>query len=195
MATLLAPLIYLRVKQPMKRRYDLVIPSAGALSLTGLLIVWPGHASIFGSEGFLHNLQSLFAILGGFFVAALTLLSTSDSPVLKAPLAGWPAATLRGIDGPLSRKRFLCLLFGYLAFSAFSLYAIGMVAMLIAPGLKPLVAPAWRSPISAAFLLPYGFWLTHMFISTLIGLYYFTDRLQRPDNTILEKERQRVSAE
>lgn len=188
MTPLLAPLTYLRIKQPMKRRYDIVLPSAGALALTGLLLVWPGRASIYGPEGFLHNLQSLFAILGGFFVAALTLLSTSDSPILQAPLAGWPAPTLKGLHGPLSRKRFLCLLFGYLAFSAFALYAIGMLAMLIAPGARSAIPDRWHAPISAVFLMVYGFWLTHLFVSTLLGLYYFTDRLQRPDNTILKRE-------
>lgn len=92
---------------------------------------------------------------------------------------------LSGEQVPLTRQRFLALLFGYLAFSAFALYAIGFVAMLIAPGLKTML-PALAHPwLSGLFLLLYNFWLCHLFVATLIGLYYFTDRLQRPDPEII----------
>jgi hypothetical protein len=92
---------------------------------------------------------------------------------------------LKGQSAPLSRQRFLALLFGYLAFSAFTLYVSGFLAILLAPGMKSLLPAHLHIWASAAFLIGYNFWLSHLFVSTMIGLYYFTDRLQRPDAEII----------
>ncbi|HEX7822778.1 MAG TPA: hypothetical protein VF463_19420 [Sphingobium sp.] len=83
----------------------------------------------------------------------------------------------------IRRRRFLCLLFGYLAFSCFGLYLLGFTATLLAPGAgaASIGTPTARAILSGLFLLLYNFWLCHMCVSTLVGLYYFTDRLQRPD--------------
>ena len=186
---LLAPLRYWSIQHPVKRRWDVVMPTLGSAVLTAALILWPSVPSPYGAGGFLSSLQNLFAILGGFFVSALTLVATSTTPGLLQPLAGHPPIRLAGQGAPLTRQRFLALLFGYLAFSSFTLYAIGFFAMLLAPGMKamlPVVAHAWAS---TAFLVAYNFWLSHLFVSTLIGLYYFTDRLQRPDPEIIRGDR------
>jgi hypothetical protein len=181
---LLAPLRYWSIQHPVKRQWDVVLPSIGAAGLTAALLLWPAIPSPYVSGGFLPSLQNLFAIMGGFFVSALTLISTSSAPGLLQPLSGTPSVRLPGQRAPLTRQRFLSLLFGYLAFSAFALYAIGFSAMLIAPGMKSLLPTILHIWASALFLLLYDFWLSHVFITTLVGLYYFTDRLARPDPEI-----------
>jgi preprotein translocase subunit SecG len=178
---LLSPLKYWQVRHPVKRLWDIVLPGLAAVVLTVLLQVWPKIPSPFGAGGYLAGLQNLFAILGGFFVAALTLISTSESKALNQPLAGWPRVTFGNEKTAIGRRRFLCLLFGYLAFSCFGLYLMGFAAVLLAPGIDD-VGVRWLPNVgSSAFLLVYNFWLSHMFVTTLVGLYYFTDRLQRPD--------------
>lgn len=192
---LLAPLRYWRVHHPVKFVWDLVIPSLGAVALTFLLVTWPHTVGIYVANGYLAGLQQLYAILGGFFVAALTLLSTADTKALSQPLSGHPKVTFGRETAPLERRRFLCLLFGYLAFSCFALYAAGFFAMLLAPGMREMVSDGWRMALSAAFLFFYNFWLSHMVVSTLVGLYYFTDRLQRPDTHIERRKLNDVPAE
>lgn len=182
---LLAPLRYWSIQHPVKRRWDLVLPTISSAVLTAALIFWPSVPSPYGAGGFLSSLQNLFAILGGFFVSALTLVATSSTASLLQPLAGTPRVRLAGQAGPLTRQRFLALLFGYLAFSSFMLYAIGFMATLIAPGLKAMLPVVLHAYASGIFLLAYNFWLSHLFVSTMIGLYYFTDRLTRTDPEIV----------
>ncbi|MEG8040606.1 hypothetical protein QP166_15120 [Sphingomonas sp. LR60] len=182
---LLAPLNYWRVRHPVKGMWDFLFPALGAVGLTAALMLWPAIPSPYGATGFLGGLQNLYAILGGFFVAALTLLSTADSRALRQPLAGSPPPKFGTETVPLDRRRFLCLLFGYLAFSAFGLYALGFIATLLAPGAREILAGPARTVASLAFLLFYTFWLSHVFVSTMVGLYYFTDRLQRPDPVLI----------
>jgi hypothetical protein len=52
-----------------------------------------------------------------------------------------------------------------------------------------------RTALSIAFLLFYNFWLSHVLVSTLVGLYYFTDRLQRPDAELERPAADPVAAE
>jgi hypothetical protein len=181
---LLAPLRYWSIQHPVKRRWDMAFPAMGSAVLTAALLFWPAVPSPYGAGGFLPSLQNLFAILGGFFVSALTLVATSSAPGLMQPLSGSPPVRLSGQGAPLTRQRFLALLFGYLAFSAFALYALGFAAMLVAPGAKNILPTGLHVWASALFLLIYNFWLSHLFVSTMVGLYYFTDRLQRPDPEI-----------
>jgi hypothetical protein len=182
---LLAPLRYWKIHHPVKRRWDGILPAASSIALTALLFAWPGVRSPFADAGYLAGLQSLLAMLGGFFVAALTLLSTAETEALSQPLSGSPPVTFGTETAPLGRRRFLCLLFGYLSFSCFALYAAGFLAVLLAPGMESFLSARPRSIAAVGFLLVYNFWLSHMFISTLVGLYYFTDRLQRPDPEII----------
>lgn len=185
---LLAPLRYWRVRHPVKALWDYAFPGMGALCLTSVLTLWPAIPSPYSATGFVAGLQNLYAILGGFFVAALTLLSTADAQALRQPLAGSPPPKFGSETLPLERRRFLCLLFGYLAFSAFGLYAFGLMATLLAPGAREIISGHFKTVASVGFLLAYTFWLSHMFISTMVGLYYFTDRLQRPDADVLRDE-------
>lgn len=185
MAILLAaPLGYWRVHHPVKKQWDFVLPLIGAVALTGLVVFLPNAPSAFGPAGYIVGLQNLYAILGGFFVAALTLVATADSKSLSSRLAGFPATTFGTETAPITRRRFLCLLFGYLAFSSFALYVIGFFAGMLAPSFGAILGDQASWWLSLVFLGLYNFWLCHTFVATLVGLYYFTDRLQRPDVTL-----------
>ncbi len=185
---LLAPLRYWRVRHPIKWMWDYALPITGSILLTSILLFWPQIPSPFAEKGFLAGLQNLYAILGGFFVAALTLLSTAETAALLQPLSGNPAPRFSAERVPLERRRFLCLLFGYLAFTAFALYAVGLLAQLLAPGARSFLPTYLKAWVSGAFLFAYNFWLSHVFVSTLVGLYYFTDRLQRPDIVVTQSD-------
>lgn len=181
---LFSPLLYWRVHHPVKKMWDVVLPTGGSLILTGILAFWPRMTSPYAPGGYLAGLQNIYAVLGGFFVAALTLIATTDTKILSQPMAGSPRVTFGNEVAAIGRRRFLCLLFGYLAFSCFGLYGVGFVVSLIAPGARVILTGEFKKLASVLFLLFYNFWLSHMFISTLVGLYYFTDRLQRVDPVV-----------
>lgn len=136
---------------------------------------------MFGKDGYLASLQNLLTILGGFFVAALTLITTADIPIIREPVSGSNPPRLPGEDTPLSRKRFLAYLFGYLATSSFLLVGASIVANIVAPSLSAQLLPVFKVAVEAIGLGAFNVWLAHVFVSTMLGMYYFTERLQISD--------------
>ena len=179
--TLLKPFKYIAIRHRAKLTVDVLIPFALAISLTAL--VWWSHpaAGVFGKDGYLGGFQNLLTVLGGFFVAALTLITTATLPILKEPVGGREPPSLSGESAPLSRKRFLAYMFGYLATSSFCLVAISIVANLAAPGVAAHLVPTARAVVKWSFLGAFNLWTSHVFITTLLGMFYFTERLQMSD--------------
>lgn len=182
MSPLLSPLRYLTIRHGWWVRYNLVFPGIGGICLAAVAVASPARGLVFGGAGLLNALEPLLAIVGGFFVAALTLVTSDRSDVLKAPVGGQNPPRLKG--EVLSRRRFLAFLFGYLAFSSFALLGVSVLSTLLAA-----IAKAWLSEsllaivenTGAAFV---GGWLAHIAITTLLGLYYFTERLQVSDRRV-----------
>lgn len=183
MPTLLTPLRYLSIQHRSKALYDIVLPIVIGGGMTWLLIGIGGGADVFGEEGYISEIQDLLTILAGFFIAALTLVTTNRDPLLSAPVAG-TGPRMGGEATPLSRRRLLGYLFGYLAFSSIALVVTGVIANLLAPDVAGMIAPAARRAVEAAFLLIFNTWLGHVVVATLLGLYYFTERLQIADPVV-----------
>jgi hypothetical protein len=178
---LLTPLKYLTIRYQQKVWYDIVWPIVFGAGLTWLIVFWASPSPVFGKDGYLASLQNLLTILGGFFVAALTLITTADIAILKEPVSGTNPPRLPNETAPLSRKRFLAYLFGYLATSSFLLVAAALVANLVAPALSQKISVAARLYVKAAGIGLFNVWLAHVFVSTMLGMYYFTERLQVSD--------------
>lgn len=179
--TLLKPLRYVLIRHRAKVLYDLLLPAATSFGLTALLVFSAKPTPVFGSDGYLASLQNLLTILGGFFIAALTLITTADMPILREPVGGLRPPTLPSESAPLSRKRFLAYLFGYLSTSSFILVGVTVVANLAAPDIAAIVPSAAHRALKATFLAGFNFWLGHVFVATLLGMFYFTERLQMSD--------------
>lgn len=199
MTTLFTPLRFLRIRFRGWVAYTIVVPLVGSLSLTWLLLGTGVNVPIFGKDHFLDQLQSLLVILGGFFIAALTLVTSDSNPLLSEQVAGRDPPTLLGEDAPLTRRRWLGYLFGYLAFASFVMAGAFTVANVGAVSLRNSLSPAAALNAKFVFVFLTDFWLCHVFVSSLIGLMYFTDRLQRDEPRIVGNERfsdsQRVAAE
>jgi hypothetical protein len=119
--------------------------------------------------------------LGGFFIAALTVIVSQDHPLLRETMNGSKKPYIPGEGEPLTRARFLSLLFGYLSFSSFLLMAVIFSVETLAPALRNDVGHIAWTIIKVASLGIIFFWLFHMFVATMIGLHYFSDRLYRSD--------------
>lgn len=177
---LLAPLAYLRIRHALAWRYNVILPLAGAVALPWLLRGLPNPVPAFGNEGFLAQLQSVIAILGGFFVAALTFINSGSNPRFDEYIAGRNPPTLACESGPLTRRRFLAYLFGYLSFLAFSLLVTFAVGNALAAGLHGQLPPTIARCLAILFLAVVGAALCHLLTTALIGLFYLTERLHRP---------------
>jgi hypothetical protein len=178
---LLSPLNYLRIHHERKTKYDLWIPLALAFVSTIFVGVLPVPVALIRGNGLMLQISELITILTGFFIAALAAVATFNREGMDELMAGTPP-TLRTIYKgqpivrQLTRRQFLCYLFGYLAFVSLVLYFVILVIRSIEPTITELKLgqqPAIRFAALFAFL--FVFW--NMIITTLVGLFYLTDRI------------------
>jgi hypothetical protein len=196
---LFRPVTYLRIKHPAKKLFDVTAPLWLAL-LTGVAIyMLPVQPKFTGPESLLSQIQELIQLLIGFFIAALAAIATFDEESLDRLMEGTPA-TLdepdpyqgRPMETPLTRRRFLCFLYGYLSFLSLALYVVMMIVQVAAPSFGWLATTAWNPcalsicvKVQADFVswvilqAGIGFFFYQMVTVTLLGLYYLTDRLNR----------------
>ncbi|MEE9339777.1 MAG: hypothetical protein V3U87_17030 [Methylococcaceae bacterium] len=137
MKQLLSPLNHLRIQHSQKYLFDYFIPLVIALIalivLIGLMAL-PVSINIFGHNGLISVITGLIQILVGFYIAALAAVATFQKEGLDSFLAGEGATLVvqrRGIEKSiqLTRRKFVCYLFGYLAFVGIALYFIGSASM------------------------------------------------------------------
>lgn len=136
---------------------------------------------ISGDDGILRAGIGLFTISGGFYVAILAVFAANGDKMLNSYFVGEQKPHIKGeIDG-LTRKRFLALLFGYLSFISFSLVAISSVLIIYKDAYKSMEPGIIKD--FAPYALGYigSFLAFQLFLLSLVGLYYLTDRLHRPD--------------
>jgi hypothetical protein len=137
-----------------------------------------------GEHGVLAGIATLAHVLVGFFIAALAAVATFHGQGMDDVMSS-PAPTLvdrykgKKIKRDLTRRQFLCFLFGYLAFVSLFIALLTIFERVLGAQLAliiPEVIKVWLRPLLFAFIL-FVFW--NLFITTLIGLYYLTDRIHR----------------
>jgi len=191
MTLIFYPLGYLSLqdeKGRSMRRRDAPAALFGALLLSAPFIAFP-DAVFFGSGGFLASVVALFSTLAGFYVAALVAAATlSHGADLDSVIQ--VGKIFRDEDEgqrPLTRRQFVCALFGYLAFLAFVLSIVlnlivplSQSKALISLGASKIYAEsAWTvvdvlGPVAKVLIsIP----ISHLFVVTSYGLYYLIKRL------------------
>ena len=150
-----------------------------------VLCALPKSIAIIGDRGLISIITNLIQILVGFYIASLAAVATFQKDGLDDLLAGDPVTLNVNRQGkykeiPLTRRKFLCFLFGYLSFMGIILYFTGAVAELLSENIK-ILAPAYISlvVVKCVFLFLYLLATSHLFVTTLLGLHYMTDRMHR----------------
>ena len=127
-------------------------------------------------------------ILPGFYIAALAAIATF-SPTMDQGLNGGEARLKSreygaDIERKPTRRRFLCLLFGYLSF-------LSLVLALLS-GLPPVLDPArffqdaeWRNLCRIICTGVYGLFFMQLISLTLLGLFYLANRIHWKRETYL----------
>lgn len=176
---LVAPVRYLAIKHDIKPRFDWGWPVL--LTAVTMLVFWllPKKPELLGEAGILKGVRDLIGLFAAFFVAALAAVATFGRPSLDDPMEG-TTPTLDGRD--LSRRQFVCYLFGYLAILAFALFLSIVFAQIIAPSLRTLLSSDvmwWLKAITGTIFV-FAFW--NMIVTTLLGIYFLVERvhLEKP---------------
>lgn len=114
----------------------------------------------------------------------LFAVATFESKILNEVFDGDAVTlkvTVKGniINQNLTRRHFISYLFGYLSFLAFFLYFLGVIANLISSDVITSTPDYLHIYFKWLFILIYLFMLSNLIITTLLGLYYMTDRIHR----------------
>lgn len=193
------PLRYFRLVNSEKRHIDFWPTLLLAILIAAPFIVLPG-VPFFHKDGFLDKLLILTSALTGFYVAALVAAATFTHPDLdKVFRAGPVALVTRDHDGSkimehLTRREFVCTIFGYLAFSSLALSLFSALFIGAADFNHAAVAQwpyigSWiggdHLPITRGVLIfIFALAIAHLAVVTGLGLYYLMDRLYRRDGVI-----------
>lgn len=176
---LLKPLIYLRIKHKQKLYIDLILPVIIGGVLTAIFFFSPVQIKLLGQGSLVGLVNGLLQILIGFFVASLAAVATFQREGLDEVMVG-KAPTLRGEK--ITRRQFVCYMFGYLALVSIVLYFGGGITELTVGLLKVLITEKYELfKYSAIFI--YLSLLANLVLTTMLALYYLTDRIIR-DNTV-----------
>lgn len=197
------PLRYFALVNDEKRHIDLWPTLLLAALIATPFIVFSG-GSFFRPNGFLDKLLTLTSALTGFYVAALVAAATFTHPDLDKAIKSGPIVLLtkdsdgRKIAEHLSRREFVCTIFGYLAFLAFvlsvvSMTAIGISSINLAAASKVrwigmIFTPEWWMWLRAAVIVVISITTAHLVVATGLGIYYLMDRLYRRDRQITTKK-------
>lgn len=189
---LLRPLDYLRIRHAQKIWYDWTIPIVIAVAVLLVIELLPGEIQVLGEHGLVSIVTGLLQVLTGFYIASLAAVATFGKPEMDAVMDGEPPTLkteMRGhpVKVDLSRRRFLSLMFGYLALLSLALYFLGAAGNLIAPNLQLLMGETVYDIVSIVCTAIYLFLCANLMVTTLLGLYYMADRIHWPDQKLRVK--------
>ncbi|MEH3045586.1 hypothetical protein [Sphingomonas adhaesiva] len=200
------PFLYLRLTT--ERGWPLFLRDGLATVVIALAIGAPfaffDSLNFFGPSGLVDKLGTFASVLAGFYIAALLAVATFasalgdlDSPIKKGKVLA-PGDT--GEKEELSRREYVCALFGYLSALALLVAVLSILITLIAPTFAPWASSLWTKAndrmqtsidvrwIKAVPIVAYSMIVSSMLVTTLHGLYYLIDRLYAQAPRILPKK-------
>lgn len=181
---LFSPLRYLRIRHEAKWVYDLLLPLILSTSSVIVLFCIPSRPPFFGEVGIVTYVSEILKFLSPFYIAALAAVATFDSESIKASFEGRQPYIIENYRGEpkrteLNRRQFLSLAFGYLALVSLLMYFIGYIAWIISINTSYSGNLLLISKIIFAFAYLTVFF--NILTTTMLGLFYLSDRLHRSD--------------
>jgi hypothetical protein len=170
-------------------KFDIGLPLILLVVFASPLLSAGFRADAMGTLDIVAKISSFLGVLTGFYIAALAAVATFGKAEMDDPMPGEPGGRLEHRVNAetyferLSRRRFLSFLFGYMAFLTLSLYVIGFVYIVL-DKYALAASPTYRLVIFVGFWIFYAFALANILSNTLLGLFYLTDRIHRPNRTL-----------
>lgn len=196
MLKLLTPFRYFLLDNKEKRRIDIWPTLVLAVGMASVFAFLPS-ANFFGPGGLLSGLAGLTSSLTGFYVAALVAAATFNHPDLDVEIKYGPVyldeTDSEGVDRKkaLTRRELVCIIFGYLSFSAllFSVYAYFSASS--AHAISSYIASysvTIQKIIGLVLLFFSCAWICHIVVGSSLGIYYLTSRLFKHDPKVLTSQ-------
>lgn len=175
------PFAYILIKHEDKYIYDWVIPAIVTLVVSFFSAV--SSVSLVGLVNYSVELTSFVNSLPGFFIAALAAVATFNRKDIDKEMDGPHPPTVstrvgdESIPVPLTRRRFLCMLFSYLTIISILISIYGVIPDafgFVDNEESVLIAPVFSVSL---YLLVFCFAFMQLVVSTMYGLYYLGDRV------------------
>ena len=187
------PFAFIWVKHPTLTPFLRLAPLAVVAVFTFFYWIMPVRPPLTGDGSLSRHMITVFAILPGFFIAALAAVSTFNRPEIDEVMPD-PAPELKLRTGkhesfvPLTARMFTTHLFSYLTSVSFFSVLFFVFSDLTAPSVSHWVSLVsdlfWRNLLSAVLAHVYfafAIWLAaKIVLTTLIGLYFLAERIHRP---------------
>lgn len=190
---LLTPLLYLRIDRQGKIFDEIFLPVL--LLCFTYIVFWAldWKLVIFGGSGLVAGVGSYLQVVTGFYIASLAAVATFNQKNMDVRMAGdSPSLTVewkgRRLEEKLTRRRFLCFLFGYLSFLSVFVYFGGVGANLLAQPIVNKLPVDWLFWVKWGFVSCYLLVVYNLICTTLLGLYYMTERIHRPESEFVEQD-------
>lgn len=184
---------YLRISHKSKNKYDYYAPGILTIFAIAMYYILPLKPALLGTDGFVAKINGILQMLVGFYIASLAAISTFNKSDMDELMDGTPP-TLKDAHSNslerLTRRRFLSLMFGYLAFLSLFLYFSGISAEWLTNNIKLLCNGNLFRFVKISLLGFYIFCISNLIVTTLIGLYYMSDKIHRikPKKTKVSRE-------
>lgn len=189
-----APLTFLALEDErgVKLAYHNIISTILlALALSAPFLI-ADSSNFFHKDGFLDKVSSFSSVLTGFYVAGLVAVA-AFSPALgdvdatiEEGKVTLKAKSPEELDHDLSRREYVSYLFGYLSSLSLIVTLFGITVVIVSTNIFiediSFEMFSYVISISGAYIRGIGIFfvcllLAHMFIVTIQGIYYLTERL------------------
>lgn len=181
---LFKPLCYLKVKHSQKVIIDIYIPLFVAAVSMFLVSSAPKPIAFMGEQGIISLVNGLLQMLIGFFVASLAAVATFQREGMDEVMKGTPP-TLNG--EAVTRRQYLCYMFGYLAFMSIVVY--------FCSGIAEVTIDIWRYLFGELFInikgvaiFIYFTLVINILLTTFLALHFLTDRIVRDNSVFPDRE-------
>ena len=181
MKILITPLNYMKISHENKFALDIVIPFFISI-LVCFFFYYLSYENMIGDNSIIYRINSILGILIGFFIASLAAVSTFDRPEMDNIMEGIPP-TLHKL--PLTRRQFLCYLFGYLSFVTINIILISDTMNVFSVDIINLIST--NTFIYILIFTPYFFLITNIFITLFLGLSFLTENIHKKKKSIINK--------
>lgn len=174
---LISPLKYLLITHRQKKYVDYILPILFSFLVCVIYFLLPEQVVIFRSNGLIESLSTFIQVLAGFYIAALAAIATFPNKNIDNVTDGYP---LKLNNEELTRRQFLCYMFGYLAFLGFSLVLLGKLVTSFEPSIALLLnnlEVELKFVLKITFLFLYLIVFNSLILTTLYGLYYLTEKI------------------
>jgi hypothetical protein len=191
-----------RVKHPDLEPFLTWVPLAIGLALSVICELLPVRPQLTGDGSVSRHMLTVFAILPGFYIAALSAIATFSREEMDFEMPN-PAPKLilrtRGRDEEVSLtfRMFLSHMFSYLTALSFVAVFLFVAAELLAPSAKVFlnkvpdeliistirvsVREACNQLLSGGYLFLSFWFAAKIVLTTMIGLYFLAERIHRPN--------------